>query len=348
MSLDETADKVSLLMKIVIVSFVVVMILSYLTAMILGPLIFFFTESGSEVASRSVRLDFYLAGFPYPISMEANTGLFFLFLWLVYCGAFFASYVSGEKFHRLLRKPGGYTYSDFTRNFLFSMPIITTLLYTALVALVILQVVFGISSGPSIVSKEPSQLIMFFYLTYSPVAEELGFRLIPIGLLTTISLSIIARKNVRSRIEFLKIAFLGFLFPDKAKEIAGVKSIHRFGPLKGIAIYEWIFILLTSAFFGFAHYQFGGWNIGKITTSSIFGAALALAYLIYGIHAPILMHWWFNYYYEAYFQAWHVNSSISWMLIIILLWMITLIGGAIGWFFISTRIGKSVERPLQF
>ena len=348
MPLDETDSKVSLLVKIFMISFVVIMILSYLIAMILGPLIFFFTESGIEVASGPVRLNFYLAGLPYPISMEVNTGLCFLFLWLVYCGAFFASYVSGEKFHRLLRKPRHYTYGDFSRNFLFSMPIITALLYAALVALVLLQVVFGISSGPTVVSKEPSKLIMFFYLTYSPIAEELGFRLIPIGLLTTISLLIISRRKVRSRMEFFKIAVLGFLFPDRAKEIAGTKNIRRFGPVKGIALYEWIFILLTSVSFGLAHYQFGGWNIGKITTSSIFGAALALAYLMYGIHAPILMHWWFNYYYDVYFQAQHLNSSISWMLFIIPLWLVTLIGGAIGWFLISSRIGKPVERPPRF
>lgn len=348
MPLGETDSKGLLLIKIVTISFVIIMIISYLVAMVLGPLVFFFTESGSKVASGSVRLDFYLAGLPYPISMEVNTGSVFLFLWAVYCGAFFASYFSGEKFHRLLRKPGGYTYGDLTRNFLFSMPIITALLYTGLVALVLLQVVFGISSGPTIASKEPSELIMFFYLTYSPVAEELGFRLIPIGLMTTISLLIISRKNVRSRMGFFKIAFLGFLFPDRAKEIAGAKNIRKFGLIKGIALYEWIFILLTSVSFGFAHYQFGGWNIGKITTASIFGAALALAYLMYGIHAPILMHWWFNCYYDVYFQAYHLDSSISWMLFIIPMWLATLVGGSIGWFLISSRIGKPVERSLQF
>jgi len=348
MSVDETAAKVSLFAKIVLICFVVFMILSYLIAMILGPLIFFFSESGSEIVFRTLPIKFFLAGWPYAIPMEVSAGLGFFLCWVIYCAAFLASYTSGEKFHQLLRRPEGYTLSDFTKNFLFSMPIITTLLYTALVAIVLLQVLVGVSSGPTVVSREPSGLIIFFYLTYSPVAEEAGFRLIPIGLFTAVSLSIIARRRLKSKIEFLKMALLGFLFPDKAKEMAGAKSVRRFGPLKGITIHEWIVILLTSAIFGLGHYYFGAWNIGKITTASIFGIALALAYLIYGIHAPILIHWWFNYYFEVFLQAHHLNSGISWISFISLIWLAVLLAGTIGWMLISHRIGRPPERRLSY
>jgi hypothetical protein len=336
MSVDETAAKVSLFAKIVLIFFVVFMILSYLIALVLGPLIFFFSESGSEIAFHTIPIKFFLAGWPYAIPMEVSAGLGFASCWVIYCAAFFASYISGERFHKLLMKSEGYTLDDFTKNFLFSMPIITTLLYTALVVIVLLQVFIGISSGPTVVTSEPSSLIMFFYLTYSSVAEEVGFRLIPIGLFTTVSLLIVARKRFKSKIEFFRMALFGFLFPDKAKEVAGVKSICKFGLLKGISIYEWIIILLTSVIFGFDHYYFGAWNIGKITTASIFGIALALAYLVYGIHAPILIHWWFNYYFEVFLQAHHFNSSISWISFISLIWLVILLAGTIGWMLISS------------
>jgi hypothetical protein len=340
MSFGEAASKVSLFKKSVMISFSIVMILSYLIAMILGPLIFFFTEEGSHVAISTVQINFFLVGSPYALPMEVSAGACFILCWVIYCAAFLVSYVSGERFHRFLRKPGSYEYGDLTRNFLFSMPIITSLLYTLLVILVIFQVAFGVVPGPTFVSREPSDLMMFFNLTYSPVFEEIGYRLIPIGLFTITSLSIIARKKFRSKMEFLKMAFLGFLSPDKAKETAGVKSVHKFGPLKGIAVHEWMIVLLTSGLFGFAHYYFGAWTIGKIMTASIFGVTAALAYLVYGMHAPILLHWWFNYYFEAYSQAHYLNLNIPWVSFIVALWLTVLIAGSIGW----TLIGHGTDK----
>lgn len=348
MSIDEGTE-VSFLSRIVLVFFILFMILSYLVAMVLGPLIFFFSESGSEIVFNTIPIKFFLAGWPYAIPMEVSAGLGFAFCWVVYCAAFLVSYTSGEKFHKLLRKPEGYTLDDFAKNFLFSMPVITSLLYTALVTIVLLQVFVGVSSGPTVVTSEPGSLIMFFYLTYSSVAEEAGFRLIPIGLFTTVSLLIIARKKFRSKVEFFKMALLGFLFPDRAKEMAGVKSIRSSRSLKGIAISEWVVILLTSAIFGFDHYYFGAWNVGKITTASIFGIALALAYLIYGIHAPILIHWWFNYYFEAFLLAHHFNASISWISFISLIWLVILLAGAIGWMLISSRgVHDAANRHMRY
>jgi len=46
-----------------------------------------------------------------------------------------------------------------------------------------------------------------------------------------------------------------------------------------------------------AHYLTGGgWEIGKITSASVVGLAMGLTYLLYGVQAPILLHWFFNYY----------------------------------------------------
>lgn len=333
---EEVEAKFKVLTKFFLLSFIVVMLLSYLIAMALGPLISFFTESGSEVANRPIQFDFFIVGLPYSIPLEFNAGLGFIACWIIYLSAFFASYVSGEKFHQLVRKQE-YRYSDLTKNFLFSMPIIMSLLYTALVTIVLLLLVLGIPPGSTMVSEEPHQLTMFFYLTYSPITEEIGFRLIPIGLLTVINLAVVARKSVSPKAKFLKIFALGFLFPDKAKEMALTKSSHRFGFLKGITFLEWTGIIFTSVLFGFAHYYFGAWSVGKITTSTIFGVVLALAYLIYGIHAPILMHWWFNYYFEAYFQAHRLTPNIPWVSIVSLLWLVLLIGGSIGWILISSK-----------
>lgn len=336
MSTDENAAETAPFLRVILLSFILFMIFSYLVAMILGPLIFFFSEVGSKVAYNTIPVKFFIAGWPYAIPMEVSAGLGFSFCWAVYCASFLMSYTSGEKFHKLLWKQEGYTLKDFGKNFLFSMPIITSMLYTALVTIVLLQVFVGISSGPTMVASEPTTLIMFFYMTYASVTEEIGFRLIPIGFFIVFSLLITARRKFNTKMAFLKIAILGLLFPDKAKEMVGTRSIRSLGPLKGITTSEWIVIMLTSAIFGFDHYYFGAWNVGKITIASIFGVALALSYLAYGIHAPILIHWWFNYYFEVYILAHHFNSSVSWISFIAVLWLVILLAGAIGWMLISS------------
>jgi hypothetical protein len=335
MSSEEVENGFKVLTKVLLLSFIIVMLLSYLIAMGLGPLISFFTESGSEVANRPIKFDFFIVGYPYSIPLEFNAGWGFMACWAIYLSAFFVSYVSGEKFHQLVRKQE-YRYSDLTKNFLFSMPIVMSLFYTALVTIILVQLVLGIPPGSNIVSQAPHQLTMFFYLTYSPITEEIGFRIIPIGLLTVINLAVVRRKSITSKTKFLKVFALGFLFPNKAKEIT-LGNNSRFGFFKRITFLEWTGIIFTSVLFGFAHYYFGAWSVGKIMTSTVFGIVLALAYLIYGIHAPILMHWWFNYYFEAYFQAYRLTPSIPWVSIISFLWLVLLIGGSIGWILVSPK-----------
>ena len=83
--------------------------------------------------------------------------------------------------------------------------------------------------------------------------------------------------------------------------MVGLKNVSDFGILRGITKGEWIMVIVTSFFFGLAHYFSGsGWELGKITTAFIDGLALSLVYLIYGVYAPILLHWFRNYYFQVY------------------------------------------------
>jgi hypothetical protein len=43
-----------------------------------------------------------------------------------------------------------------------------------------------------------------------------------------------------------------------------------------------------------------GWEAGKITSASVQGFFFAVAYVAYGFEAPLLLHWFFNYY--SYFS----------------------------------------------
>ena len=71
--------------------------------------------------------------------------------------------------------------------------------------------------------------------------------------------------------------------------------------MRGISRLEWVALVLTSGAFGAAHYLYGGgWEIGKISTAMVSGLALGYVYLRYGAYAPVLLHWFFNYYFGAF------------------------------------------------
>jgi len=128
----------------------------------------------------------------------------------------------------------------------------------------------------------------------------------------------------------VKLVILTILSPDETKRMVGVKTVSAFGVKDGITKGEWALIILASFIFGLAHYISGaGWGPGKISTAFISGFVFALVYLIYGAYAPILLHWFFNYYLEVYFIAVDVYPVITFFYSLVLLVTLTL--GAVGW-----------------
>jgi hypothetical protein len=92
-----------------------------------------------------------------------------------------------------------------------------------------------------------------------------------------------------------------FLYPEGAKNIVGEKTVAANGILKGISKGEWVIILATAIMFGVAHILSGiGWEVGKVTSTFVQGFVFAVVYIAYGFQAPILMHWFFNYYSYTY------------------------------------------------
>jgi membrane protease YdiL (CAAX protease family) len=84
------------------------------------------------------------------------------------------------------------------------------------------------------------------------------------------------------------------------KELLNLRTIRENG-VRGVSWFEWVTLAVTSGAFGAAHFLYGGgWEIGKISTATISGLALGFAYLRYGAYAPILLHWFFNYYFGTF------------------------------------------------
>lgn len=183
-------------------------------------------------------------------------------------------------------------------NWLTVMPLLASALLLIELLLSFLQDLFGVSTG-MLGTTDPAQLIPG--LALAPIAEEFGFRITVLGLVTAILVASKFGRNIATGVKVatstqLRIFFSAFISPGYAKEKVGLPSIRTSG-WKGISIPEWIFLVITSVVFGAYHWPLGGgggWGPGKFVTAALSGFALGIVYLAYGAFANILLHWFFD------------------------------------------------------
>lgn len=296
-------DAVRLFAKMFLIIAVLIMVFFYLFAMFLGPALFYFTSQGMDTSMRNLTSlpvwFFTIIGFNIPVNL--NYAIVFLFLWSVFTVSFVAAWKQRESFHRIIRESIARPVKKLFSNCLFAMPIITSMTLIAVIIIQSFQEVSGIPTGTPPLPGEP--FLDFFDLSYAAVAEEVGFRIIPIGVFLILYL-FWAKKKVRtfSFGQRLKLLLIAPLFPDRAKRMVDAKTVDEYGIRGGISLGEWGMVLFTSIFFGLAHFLPGGsWEIGKITSAAATGIVMSLSYLAYGAQASIIIHWFFNAYTDSFF-----------------------------------------------
>jgi len=341
---NETRTVLRILLAAPLIVFVLLLISSYFLSIPFGLSLFFFTPEGVTFSKLSLpptelpMLLFMTVGFYIPVT--ASYGLAFLFLLGVYVVCFAGAWISRESFHNVVRKSFSRPFTKLFNNNLFAMPIIASMLFTAVIAITLFQTSQGIPTDP-LPEAEPFHL--FFQLTYSPVWEEISFRISTIGVFLVAYLFVVGGKKLAklSAGRTLKVALLIPLYPDKAKKLLGVKTVSEFG-IKGISLGEWGMIVITSLVFGWLHVG-RPWGPGKFTTATLQGIALCLVYLFYGVQAPILLHWFFNYYWGGFILALELYpNSLSLIFIIFLIEMVTLMVGVLGWSIFAGLLGVRV------
>ena len=271
-------------------------IFTYIVSMGLGVLVVFSTVDG---------LEFALGQYPfYPLlilnwEVTVNSGLYFIFLWWVFTACFVAAWKFREslsnKFKAFFSGP---SIQHPFRNNLLAMPMITSMLLIVIFVIEYLQGLVGVSTGFPI---KGDPFLDFLRVSRAPLVEEILFRIFPIGTFLVTYIFVAGKKmrpdfSLKQRVRTCSISLLQ---PERAKELIGLVTIEKQGLIRGVIWAEWVMILLTSFLFGVAHY-FGGWEFGKISQAALSGAVFALAYLYYGIQAPILLHWFFNYYFSVF------------------------------------------------
>jgi hypothetical protein len=194
---NETRTVLRILLAAPLIIFVLFLVSSYFLSIPLGATLFFFTPEGAAFSKLSTlptefpMLLFMTTGFYVPVT--ASYGLAFLFLLGVYVVCFVGAWISRESLHDVVRKGFSRPFTKLFNNNLFAMPIIASMVFIAVIAITLFQESQGIPTG-SLPEEEPFHL--FFQLTYSPVWEEISFRISTIGVFLIAYLFLVGREKL--------------------------------------------------------------------------------------------------------------------------------------------------------
>jgi hypothetical protein len=329
----KSTDSMQRFFTIIVLAVSLFVVVTYMLSMGLGILVFFSNTKGLEFSREWIRLPLLMF---MDVEFSVNSGLYFIFLWWVFALCFAAAAKSRENIVGKARETFSGTAKSLFRNNLLAMPAIASMLLMVVLALQYLQTQGGIPTGEP-VQGEP--LLDFILFSRAPLVEEIVFRVIPIGAFLVTYIPLAGRKITQtfSVGQRLKLSVLSILQPDRAKEMVSLKTINEYGLLGGTVSAEWMMVAITALLFGVAHY-FGGWGPGKISQAAISGAVFAVAYLYYGVQAPILLHWFFNYYFTVFYLAYDYIAKVDLTYIIesiqlsfgIFLWLAVLTFGGLA------------------
>ena len=312
---------------LVVVFFVIA---SYFIAAPLGISLFFGNPDGVAYAERYLKIYLLIFMLPFDLPVDVNVGGLFSGLMMVYTACLVVACLLEPNLQKTLRDVVNISPLRIFSNWILAMPLVSSMLLLAIVLLQSFQEAGGIPTGGITFTNQFETLTE---LAYSPLLEEIGFRITPIGAFLALNAIMIWRIRRRTEypISLSKMLVLSVLAPERSRRFAGLKTIETHGILRGIGIPGWIVILLTSAAFGLAHFLSGsGWEVGKISSAFVAGLTLSLVFWRYGAHAAILLHWFFNYYSYVYQLASdtyaHTFSIVLYALDDITFWL-----GIFGW-----------------
>lgn len=314
---------------------------SYATSMAIGTRAFFMDEEGIEIGRR-VAMGipvYYFLFLVWEVPFGLRVDAIFAAILLIYTVAFAGAFLIGKRFDRAVRDSFKQPLAGSFRNWLFSMPVVTSMLFITIVLLTLLQESQGLETG-SIEVEDP--YLFFFNVSYAPIVEELGFRIVPLGTFLILHALIFNRPRFAnlSGTQILSTLASAYLLPDRFRRNLGLNTVERVGFRRSIRASDWIIILLTAFSFGLAHYiSGGGWGLGKISQTFVSGMVLGPIFLLYGAPAPILTHWMFNFYLSSYTLA-----PESWFILPLLSILIT---GAVGWLGAIGQAGRIVWRRVR-
>jgi len=261
---------------------------SALTSVIFGLMIVSFPLGAYAIFNSNIgddidynfpleKFDMFIAGVNIQIPLEYEIGDIFVIAWSVFIILFVISFLGPRKnFMKTISDILSNRKNPLPDNYMINIIKWFSILVLISAAITIIQESFGILTEPPETSND---LILFLQISLAPITEEIGFRLILIG----IPLFLIY--SHKSSVKF----FLKSLWNPYS-------NLHIYEKRKAIAL-----IIGVGIFFGVAHVITGEpWTSGKILQASVGGIILGWVYFRYGLAAAIILHWATNYFIYSY------------------------------------------------
>ena len=281
---------------------VVATVFTYGLAIVIGFATVIATQLGSQLLSLNGHLpvEAFLLFIPTPLPVNLLVLVFVCLI--VFCICFMVAGNEKGGFLLGLKQVSRGSRPSTIPNWLVVMPLVSSTLLIIVLVLTEIQSTAGLPTG-SLNNQSPA--LLFADLTYSPIAEEIGFRVtalgLALGLIAVVRIFLKTKEATEpKRINPIRLILSTMIFPDYAKGKAGLPTIASHG-WKGIHWADWLAVIGISTVFGLDHYTSGsGWGPGKVLTAGLSGFVLALTYMAYGPYADILLHWFFNFYVFVY------------------------------------------------
>lgn len=245
----------------------------------MGAYVVFNSDIGKEINFDFPinGIDVFVAGIGLKIPIQFELGDGFIVVWCAYL-ILFAVSISGPKtnFSKALSALMSEGWHNIKSNYLLGMLTWFSILIVISVIIDSIQQSFGVVTQPP---EFQNELIQFFHITTAPLTEEIGFRMLLIGL------PLFAMFSNKATIGNF---FKSLWHPAQNLEITNYK--------KTIGL-----IIVVGIFFGAAHIISGSpWSSGKFAQAAISGIIIGWVYVRHGLAPAILLHWSTNYFIFSY------------------------------------------------
>jgi hypothetical protein len=256
----------------------------------LGAFVMFNSELGGDINFEFPlnQFELFFAGFGISVPINVEVGDAFIVLWIFYI-IFFTIAMMGPKdgFLKTMSSLLSHGKLQTKSNYMVAVTKWFSILILISAIINLVQEGFGVSTTPPVIENDLTQ---FFYVSLAPITEEIGFRVILIGI------PLFAFYSQRTSVKHF---FKSLWSPSD--------NLHIYESRRAILL-----IIIVAAFFGLSHIISGEpWSDGKFAQATASGIILGWLYFRFGLVAAILVHWGTNYFVFSYVNFISQISLIS-------------------------------------
>jgi hypothetical protein len=256
----------------------------------LGVFVMFHSDIGGDISHEFPlsEFDIFLGGIGISVPLDVQIGDAFIVIWVIFVILFTIAMMGPkEGFLKTLSSLLSHGKMQTKSNYMVAVTKWFSILILISAIINFIQEGFGVSTIPPTIDND---MIQFFYVSLAPLTEEIGFRVLLIGLPLFIFYS-----HKRSVEHFFKS-----LWSPSA-------NLHIYDSKRAV-----ILIVIVATFFGLSHIISGEpWSEGKFAQATASGVILGWLYFRHGLVAAILVHWATNYFVFSYVNFISQISLIS-------------------------------------